>query len=194
MNRLYRYWWVPFILFLLLLDYATKADAGEITLNWQPNAQGPAPDGYRVYTGTAPGEYGFVDVGLVLQHSLTNLPNCQPGYYAIKAYKGGAESQFSTEVSTYPRPSISDVQSSGAGTHKILGQNFDINLKVFVDSGSGFVELPAADVERISCGEVNIPEIPLYRVQLSNVAQPVGHGEPLNIFTQPWPGPELTVE
>jgi hypothetical protein len=103
-------------------------------------------------------------------------------------------SQPSTEVSVYPRPDITNVLDSETGTQEIIGSNFDQNIKVFIDAGSGFVQLPPGDVNRLDCTKIRIPDIPLLRVQVANVALPLGHGEPKDIFSQPWPGPVVTVE
>jgi hypothetical protein len=109
------------------------------------------------------------------------------------AYAGDATSQPSNEVSVYPRPSITLVGNSEQGTRLLTGLNFDANVKVYVDSGPGFVQLPPGDVNRISCTEIRITDVPLLRVQVANVALPLGSGEPKVIFSQPWPGPKQII-
>ena len=177
------------LLILMVVLFSIAIRAGELTLSWQPPDQGPTPTGYRVYTGLDADNMGHVDIGPVLSMDFASLPDCATNYMGVKGLSGTAETQMSVIVSVYPRPSITDLTSDGTGTHTIVGNNFDVNLKVYVDAGSGFVELPAGDVDRVSCTEVKIPSVPIFRVQVANVTQPIGHGEPLNIFSQPWPAP-----
>jgi len=177
------------LLILIIVLFSIAIRAGEAIIHWQPPAQGPTPTGYLVYTGLTDPPQGSLDVGLVLQLELLSVPDCSRSYYAVRAYNASESSALSEVVSTFPRPIITDVTSDGTGTHTIIGSNFDVNIKVYVDAGSGFVELPSGDVERVSCNEVTIPSVPIYRVQVGNQVQPPGHGEPLDIFSQPWPAP-----
>jgi len=189
------YWaWTAIFLALLVLGAATSR-AGDLRLTWNDGG-GPVADGYRVYTGTASGNYGNVDVGMNMVHNFTGLPDCQDNYFAVKAYNAGGESEFSIEVSTYPRPVITDVTSSQAGAHTILGNNFSVAPRVFVSAGGGgFVEVDSEDVQRLSCGELRIPDVPMLQLKVANLALPTGSGEPEYVFSQPWPGPvNLTVE
>jgi hypothetical protein len=188
-----RGWWLIFV--ALLVAGAATTEAGELRLTWEPPTQPPTPTGYRVFTGLDAGNMGPVDIGLVLSHDFASLPDCATNNFGVKALAGTAESQMSLVLSVYPRPSITDVTSDGTGTHTIIGNNFDPNIKVYVDSGAGFVQLPSGDVQRTSCTQIDIPAVALFRVQVANVALPLGHGEPLNIFSLPWPGPvNVTVE
>jgi hypothetical protein len=162
MNKLYRYWWVPFILFLLLLAYATKADAGEVRLTW---GQSEGANGYKVYHGTSSGGYGEpIDVGGVPCPSggcafqlppETLLDGCVVQYLAVTAYNGAGESDFSNEVSGLPRPIVVDVEwfpSAAEATHlHIVGGNFGPAVEVFV--GGALVD----SAIRQDCGLVRIP-------------------------------------
>jgi hypothetical protein len=175
--------------------------SGDIRLTWEPGTgTGPTPTGYKVYWGTVspPDDpaNNELDVGNVLFWEVSDgsLADCVTTYYGVRAYIPSLESNLSTEVSTYPRPHIVDVVNSGIGTHTIMGTNFDTNLKVFIDAGSGWTQIPSDDVNRVDCTKIEIPDIPLFRVQVSNVALPLGSGEPKNIFSQPWPGPVVSVE
>jgi hypothetical protein len=195
MKRLQWSLWILVIIWLLVMLVSTEAGAGEIRLSWSPSPGGPPATGYRVYTGIAPGDYAEVDVGGVMFHFFAALPDCQTNYFAVKAYNEADESEFSYEVSVYPRPSITDITSSQAGTHTILGNNFAPNARVYVNSTGNFLEVPPEDVEWLTCGELRIPDIPVLQVKVANTALPTGSGEPLNIFSMPWPGPvNLQVE
>lgn len=173
--------------------FCSPAQAGELHYTWTAG-DGPVPDGYRVYSGDVSPPTVETDVGNALEYTYANLQDCATHYFAVKAYKGAAESQLSTEVSVYPRPEVTLVGNSEQGTRLLTGTNFDSNVKVFVDLGAGFSQLPSGDVERISCTEIRITDVPLLRVQVANVALPLGHGEPMDIFSQPWPGPAVSVD
>ena len=183
--------WV-LILFAVQVFTAT-IHAGELGLTWDASTGGPIAEGYRVYWGTVTPPATMDDVGNVLLWTSPTLQNCVPHYFAVTAYAGTEESQRGTEVSVYPRPDIVDVQSSETGTHPILGNNFDTNLKVWIDAGQGFVQIPSEDVNRVSCTEVKIPDVPMFKVQVQNVALPLNSGHPQDQFSQPWPGPDATV-
>jgi hypothetical protein len=179
------------VLAVVLLSVAVRA--GDLRIRWQPPAQGPTPTGYKVYTGLTDPPEGWTDVGLALEHDLTNLPDCTPNYLAVQAYNASSESLLSESISVYPRPTISDVTSDGTGTHTIHGNNFDTNVKVFVDAGNGFVQLPSGDVDRIDCTTIRIPSVPLFSARVANVVQPIGYGEPMDEFSMPWPAPSNIV-
>ena len=83
MSRVERFgWWMWVAIFgMLLVLGAATSRAGEVRLSWSPAASGPPATGFWVYTGTEPGIYGpEVDVGGVLFHLFTTLPNCQTGF------------------------------------------------------------------------------------------------------------------
>ena len=73
---------------------------GKIKLTWAANKE-PDLDGYKLYYGTTPGEYGpGIDVGLVRKLTLGGLIKGQTYYIAVKAYNwSGKESPFSQEIS-----------------------------------------------------------------------------------------------
>lgn len=80
-----------------------------MTLAWDANTQ-PEVAGYKLYYGTAPGQYGNpVDCGNV---TTCTVPNLAPGtyYFSVTAYDAsGGQSGFSNEVST-AIPSGTDTQ------------------------------------------------------------------------------------
>ena len=184
-------WW---LLALALLFCVRAAYAGEIRLDWQAGTSGPVAEGYRVSWGITTPPTTELDVGNVLTWAKPDMDNCTTHYFTVRAYVSAAESQPSVEVSAYPRPDVTNVLDSEIGTQAIMGNNFDTNLKVFVDAGAGLTQLPPADVTRVSCTEIRIPDIPLFQVLVANVALPLGVGEPKDVFSQPWPGPVVTVE
>lgn len=87
------------ILFALLLGPTPLLFAEEALFTWDPS---PDPDiiGYKLYYGTASGQYEeSVDIGNTTSHLLSVV---KPGthYFAVTAYKPGPiESGFSNEVS-----------------------------------------------------------------------------------------------
>jgi hypothetical protein len=87
-------------LFLLILS-AGAAQAGSVTLAWDPNTE-PDFAGYIVLYGTASGVYtNQVDVGNQTTWTLTGLTDGLHYYFTVKAYnQTGFQSAPSTEVDT----------------------------------------------------------------------------------------------
>ena len=114
------------LLWLLTVLVASPAIAGEAVLSWDPpttNTDGSwltDLGGYRLYYGTASGNYGSViDAGNVITHTVTELSG-GTYYFAVTAYDtSGNESGFSNEVSktftsvTIPAPNA--LQAVGIG-------------------------------------------------------------------------------
>ncbi len=79
--------------------------AGSMTLSWEAS---PSPDlmGYKVYIGTAPGEYFSIrDVGATTEVTFTDLSRTKRYYFVVTAYDSlGNESRFSEEVSAIIDP------------------------------------------------------------------------------------------
>lgn len=76
---------------------------GSALLSWTPDS-GSNLAGYKIYVGTAPGQYGYpgspIVIGLASSYTLSNLPQGQTYYFAISAYTySGTESGLSNEVS-----------------------------------------------------------------------------------------------
>lgn len=73
-------------------------------LNWGANSE-PDLSGYRVYYGTAPGEYAQsfgqgINVGKQTSYVVSDLASGQKYYFAVTAYDtSGNESDYSNEVS-----------------------------------------------------------------------------------------------
>ena len=85
---------------MLLLTSAGAAQAGSVTLAWNPNTDGNTT-GYKIYWGFQPGVYtASLDVGNVTTRLLTGLLDGAPYYFVVRAYNSSrVESGPSTEVS-----------------------------------------------------------------------------------------------
>jgi hypothetical protein len=82
---------------------ATPPGTGSATLSWTSNTEADLA-GYKVYVGTAPGQYSYAGspfvIGLVGSYTLSGLPIGQTYYFALSAFDStGNESGLSTEVS-----------------------------------------------------------------------------------------------
>jgi hypothetical protein len=90
---------------LALIIVSPNASSAESMLAWDAS-QGNVT-GYRIYYGTSPGNYPFIqEVGNVTQYSLSSLP-LQIGttyYFIVKAYNDVGESEQSNEVSYVINP------------------------------------------------------------------------------------------
>ncbi len=82
--------------------------AGEATITWQSNTE-PDLEGYRVYSGTAPGAYGpFVPVGNKTSHTITGLDEGQTYYFVVTAVdQAGNESGYSSPPASKTISSLS---------------------------------------------------------------------------------------
>ncbi|MER2526979.1 MAG: PKD domain-containing protein, partial [Candidatus Competibacter denitrificans] len=83
---------------VLIACFATNAFAGQVNLGW--NASTGSVAGYRVYYGTASGNYtSQLNAGAATTATVANLTDGTTYYFAVKAYDGaGNESGFSNEV------------------------------------------------------------------------------------------------
>mgnify|MGYP001400307269 CR=1 FL=1 len=91
----------------------TEADASQATLSWDPPTSysdgSPISSlgGYKIYTGTAPGNYSQnIDVGNITSYILSSLNDATTYYFAVIAYDAsGVVSDFSNQaVYTTPAP------------------------------------------------------------------------------------------
>jgi len=87
--------WLSILVFL----FSTNVFAGQVNLAW--NASTSTVSGYKVYYGTASGNYASnVNVGNATTSTVSNLTDGSTYYFAVKAYdSAGNESGFSNEVS-----------------------------------------------------------------------------------------------
>jgi len=75
----------------------TATAVGELQLVWVAPAEGDAPTGYKVYSGTATGVYGDpTDVGNVLTYVDTGLDNGTEYFYTVFAYNLEGDSATGT--------------------------------------------------------------------------------------------------
>lgn len=142
---------------LVLGMVTTPAQAGSISLAWDPVSDSDLA-GYRVFHGPSANNYGTpVDLGLTTQHTLTGLTDCTTWYVAVKAVDaaGNISAGFSNEVSGWPRPTV--VGSSPASAEQgrqmdvlIDGTNFQTGAGVIFDDAGITVNSVAVN----GCGQV----------------------------------------
>jgi len=138
---------VPFgwLIGVLVLAYGGQVRAGTISIAWDP-VEDTDLAGYRVYYGMASGSYSqSVDVGNVLETTLTGLSDCTTWYVAVKAYDtaGNLSEGYSNEVSGWPRPIVRAASPASAEQ----GRTLDVVL-----DGSNFQ--PGATVRFLAAGIV----------------------------------------
>ncbi len=150
--------WAGIALALLLVAAASSARAGTISIAWDPVTDEDLA-GYRVYYGTSPGNYSqSVDVGNVLETTLTGLSDCTNWYVAVKAYDaaGNLSESYSNEVSGWPRPVVSSTSPSSAEQGRTLdvvvqGSNFQAGATVkFLAAGIAVNSVTVNSCSRIT--------------------------------------------
>lgn len=88
---------------LFVIGMIVYAQAATLQITWTPNTE-PDLAGYKIYMGTATGQYGLPqDVGNVTSRTITLTPTTGATYYfALTAYDtSGNESGYSDEVSVF---------------------------------------------------------------------------------------------
>lgn len=134
---------------------AAPAVAGEIQVAWDAVANA---SGYRVYYGTSSGNYTQTLTSTTTTATINNLNDCQTWYVAVKAYNSAGEStQFSNELSGWPRPAVSSatpgaVQQGQQVVVNISGSNFQSGATVEIDNPR--VTLTSVRVN--SCNQVQL--------------------------------------
>lgn len=90
----------------LLALFATFASAGTMSVRWEPVT---GASGYRVYWGSAPGQYN--NQATITSTSTTlAVPDATMWYVGVKAYNASGESStFSNEVVGMARPTVTSV-------------------------------------------------------------------------------------
>jgi hypothetical protein len=151
---------------LLSLFTASPLVSGTIALEWEPV---PGAQGYRVYYGTESRNYTQkFTVGSQPRTVLSGLADCTTWYVAVKAYDHSGEStEFSTEVSGWPRPRVDSITPAFAWqgdqyTMNIHGANFKngATLRLIDDSlphdiaGNDLIHLDSADV--LQCRQMQV--------------------------------------
>ena len=94
-------WLAAIVLFALVIP--TRAEAASVTVAWDAPVD-PTVTGYVVSYGTASGAYGQeINVGNVIQYTVTGLAPNQTYYFAVQSYNAsGVRSAFSAEVVFQP--------------------------------------------------------------------------------------------
>jgi len=91
-----------FLSLLLILFITQMSYAASLNIAWYPNQEEDL-DGYKIYYGTSPGDYGFpVDAGVSTEYELSGLNEGETYYIALTAYDiFQNESDKSDEVSIF---------------------------------------------------------------------------------------------
>jgi len=151
--------------FVLCSVFAAPVWAGTVNLSWNSAANA---DGYRVFYGTAPGQYAFNrDIGNRTSAAIDGLQDCTQWYFAVKAYNLTGESdQFSGELSGWPRPTIDlpIIRKQGEQfTMTIQGSNFQSGLNVTTNNPNVLLGAPSVTacdtVELIATIEPTVPGV-----------------------------------
>lgn len=117
---------------LLVLLFAGIVRAGSIPVAWDPVTDADLA-GYRVFVGTASGNYALpsVDVAAATSTSIPNLADCTNYFFAVKAKDaaGNLSTGYSTELQGWPSVTIAPLPATSweAGksyTLTLAGTNF----------------------------------------------------------------------
>lgn len=82
----------------VMIRVLSPSEATQAVLAWDASEQGV--EGYRIYYGTSSRNYRYVkDAGKTTGYTVSGLAEGVRYYFAVTAYGGGAESDFSNEVS-----------------------------------------------------------------------------------------------
>ena len=140
-----------FILLAVLFPCLAHAD---VVLQWDANSETDLA-GYKVYYGTAPGNYGTpITIGTQAGYTLTQLA---PGtyYFAVTAYdSAGLESGFSNEVSAVVGATGNGCDINGDGGVDVLDLQVLSNVVLMIRTCPG-----ACD--RNSDGRVDVLDVQL---------------------------------
>lgn len=134
---------------------ASPAAAGTISLSWDPVS---GASGYRVYYGTAPGQYTASMTTSTSSATVSGLQDCATYFVAVKAYNSAGESsEFSNELSGWSRPVVTSATPATAMqgdqiVMDIVGTNFQSGA--IVELGNPQVILSSVTV--LSCTRVQL--------------------------------------
>lgn len=82
----------------VMIHVLSPSQATQVVLAWDAGDQGV--EGYRIYYGTSSRDYRYVkDAAKATGYTVSGLAEGVRYYFAVTAYGGGAESDFSNEVS-----------------------------------------------------------------------------------------------
>lgn len=137
---------------------ATPGFAGEINLAWDPT---PGATGYKVYYGTASGDYtapGSPVTAFGSSTTITGLADCRSYFVAVKAFNGAGESpDFSNELSGWSRPTVASATPATAMQGDLLvmdvqGSNFESGASI--DLGNPRIMVTSLSV--LSCTHIQL--------------------------------------
>ena len=143
------------VLSLLLVGAAglIPVRAGSVNLLWNGSS---GATGYKLYSGSSSGSYGTPQtLGSATQTTVSNMTDCAATFFAVSAFNAAGESNRSSEVSTWPRPSLtsanpSQVQPGQQLSIVLSGNNFQPGLAIqFANSA-----ITVNSVTRDACGQV----------------------------------------
>lgn len=147
-----------FILCTLLA--AGAAQAGTMGVAWDPVGDADLA-GYKVYYGTATGNYtqSVTLPGTGTSTTLTGLDACTRYYVAVKAYDTGnlESAAYSNEVVGLPRPVLNSVtpasgEQGRSMTLTLAGESYDTGASVSF-SGTG---ITVTATRRDACGQLSV--------------------------------------
>ena len=129
--------------------------AGTLDLTWDAST---GASGYRVYWGTASGQYGSTPKEVYSTGATVDtLADCTTYFFAVKAFNSVGESGFSTEVAAYPRPVLGASSPSVAiqgsqFTLDLTGTNFESGATVTINNANVFLDNPT----RLACNHLQV--------------------------------------
>ncbi|MFH0908750.1 MAG: fibronectin type III domain-containing protein [bacterium] len=129
-------------LMFLLVPFAMRVDAAQVTLAWDPSTSIPL-SGYKVYYGFASQTYTFhVDAGTATVFTVTGLNETSTYYFAVTAYSGtNNESAFSAEVSWVATDTDADGMADAWEVLYFSGTQATNGLDTFDADGDGVCNL-----------------------------------------------------
>ena len=145
----------PAALSLLVFGAAglCSVDAGSVNLQWNAST---GATGYKLYSGTSSGSYGTpVTLGGSPQTTVNTMPDCAATFFAVKAFNTAGDSDFSNEISSWPRPSLTSaspaVAQRGQQVSVVLaGNNFQPGVTLQFSNSA----ITVNSVTRNACGQV----------------------------------------
>lgn len=122
------------IAFIFLVVFCSTANAASVTLAWDPSTNAL---GYKLYYGTQSGVYSYsLDVGDVIQRSLSNIATGVDLFFAVTAYDSTSESNFSKELECYTLVPLATVHGTiTPNTPVVVSSDMTSYFTIVPDSG-----------------------------------------------------------
>lgn len=124
---------------LLCLFLSTQTtQAASATFAWDKSAS-PEVTGYKLYAGVASGVYGApIDVGNVLQYTITNIPEGVNLFYVVTARdSAGNESAYSTELKAFSLTPIAPVNGT-ITPNKVVITDYNLDRTFLITPNTGY--------------------------------------------------------